>query len=151
MKDSTFNTYYKQTTHFEITNPNPRWAKQKGYIWDTGDCCIRALANSIGAEWIDAFDYLSAKARRDFSVPNDTHGFRQWLVEGGSKWTAVKAQRGSKRMTVLDFAEEHPIGHYVVTIANHETAVVDGVIRDAWNCGKKCIYGYHDMTDFRIA
>ena len=150
METNKFMKYYSATPHFQIVNPNPRWKEKKGFTWDTGDCCIRALANAIGCSWLEAYDYLSAKARAEYSVPNDGRGFRRWLIEGGGVWTACKAVAGKKRMTVLSFAEQHPTGRYVVTIANHETACVDGVILDAWNCGHKCVVGYIDMSDFKL-
>jgi hypothetical protein len=99
---------------------------------------------------VDAFDYLTAKARAEFNVPNDGPGFRRWLIEGGAEWNHCKAEKGKKRMTVLDFAKAHPTGRYVVSIANHEAACVDGVILDAWNCGHKCIVGYFDMANFKL-
>ena len=150
MKDARFNKYYKSTAHFEITNPNQRWKEQRGFVWHTGDCCIRALANSIGCEWIDAFDYLAVRARRDLAIMNDGLFFRQWLTEGGAVWTPETPRTGHKRMTVLQFAEKHPTGRYIVRVSHHEAAVVDGVIRDAWNCGDCCIFGYLDMSKFRL-
>lgn len=149
MDKKRFVKYYAPSAHFKLTNPNPRWANMKGMVWHTGDCCIRALALSTDSEWIKAYDYLSNKARRDYSVPNDGPDFRKWLIEGGATWIACKAEKGKKRMTALQFAESHPQGRYVLTLANHECACVDGIIQDAWNCGEKCVVGYFNMTDFK--
>ena len=150
MDTKKFEKYYQSTEHFRIENPNPRWKEKRGFRWDTGDCCIRALANAIGCTWLEAFDYLTAKARAEYSVLNDMHGFRRWLIEGGGIWYAYKAEKGKKRITVLDFAKSHPKGRFVIKIANHETACVDGVILDAWNCGSKCVVGDIDMKDFKL-
>ena len=150
MDDKRFNDYYKSGPHFRIENPNPRWEEKRGFVWDTADCVIRALANSISCSWLDAFDYLTAKARAEFSVLNDGCGFRRWLIEGGAIWNHCKAIKGKKRMTALEFAESHPNGRYVLQVANHETACVDGVILDAWNCGKKSLVGYFDMSNFKL-
>lgn len=150
MDNEKFIKFYKSGPHFRIENPNPDWAEKRGFKWDRGDCVIRALANAISCSWLAAFDYLTAKARRDFNVPNDGPGFRRWLVEDGATWTHCKAEKGKKRMTVLEFAESHPIGRYVVCVASHETACVDGVILDAWNCGGDCVVGYLDMSNFRL-
>lgn len=150
MNDVRFNKYYKSGPHFRIENPNPEWAKKRGFVWDRGDCVIRALANAISCSWVESFDYLTAKARRDFNVPNDGPGFRRWIQEDGAVWTHCKAEKGKKRMTALQFAETHPTGRYVLSVANHETACVDGVILDAWNCGGKCVVGYFDMSAFKL-
>ena len=148
MDTETFKKYYQSGPHFRIENPNPAWALKRGIVWDRSDCTVRALANSISCSWVDAFDYLVAKARRDYNVPNDGPGFRNWLVESGAEWHHCKAEKGKKRMTVLEFAESHPKGQYVVSIANHETACVDGVILDSFNCGSSAVVGYFDMANF---
>ena len=150
MNDERFNKYYKSGPHFRIENPNPEWAKKRGFVWDRGDCVIRALANAISCSWVEAFDYLCAKARADYNVPTDGPGFRRWIQEDGAVWNHCKAEKGKKRMTALQFAETHPTGRYVLSVANHETACVDGVILDAWNCGGKCVVGYFDMSAFKL-
>ena len=151
MDDKKFTKYYKSGPHFRIENPNPRWAEKRGFKWDTADCAIRALANSNSCSWLDAYDYLSKKARAEYSVPNDGPGFRRWLKDGGAAWTHCPAVKGKPRMTVEQFAKTHPTGRYVVTIASHETACVDGVILDAWNCGEKAVVGYFDMSGFSLS
>ena len=150
MDKAKFAKYFQSGGNFWLTNPNPRAQGRRAIVWDTGDCCIRALANAVSCSWLDAYDYLSTRARRDFSVPNDSKGFRKWLIEGGGKWTYCPAVKGKTRMTVLDFAKAHPIGRYVVKIANHEVAVVDGTILDAWNCGEHAVVGYIDMANFKL-
>lgn len=150
METKRFVKYYQSNPHFRIENPNPRWEKQRGMIWKTGDCCVRALANAIGCSWLDAFDYLTAKARRDYAVVNDGVFFRNWLIEDGAIWHHCKAEKGKKRMTVLEFAEQHPVGRYVLKVANHECGCVDGVVLDAWNPGAMAVVGYLDMTSFNL-
>lgn len=150
MNDVRFNKFYKSGPHFRIENQNPEWEKKRGFVWDRGDCVIRALANAISCSWVESFDYLTDKARRDFNVPNDGPGFRRWIQEDGAVWTHCKVEKGKKRMTALQFAETHPTGRYVLSVANHETACVDGVILDAWNCGGKAVVGYFDMSNFKL-
>lgn len=150
MDTKRFQKYYQSGPNFRIENPNPCWAEKRGFKWDRGDCVIRALANAISCSWLEAFDYLTAKARRDFNVPNDKGGSRKWYIEGGAVWTPCKAEKGKKRMTVEQFAKMHPTGRYVVMIASHQTACVDGVILDAWNCGESAVVGYLDMANFKL-
>ena len=150
MTNETIKRYYMDGPHFINANPNPMAEGRKGWKWDRADCTIRALALAASCSWLEAFDYLATKARRDFNVPNDGPGFRKWLIEGGAKWTACKAEKGKKRMTVEGFARTHTTGHYVLTVAHHETACVDGVIMDVWNCGDSCMVGYFDMSEFKL-
>jgi len=149
MNKETYQKYYQSGEgHFWLTNPNPRAKATKR--WDCGDCCIRALANAMSCSWVEAFDWLTERARRDYSVVNDAQDFRRWLIQGGAVWKNCPAEKGKARMKVRDFAEKHPEGRYVITIANHETAVVNGQILDAWNCGESAVVGYLNMADFKL-
>ena len=40
-----------------------------------------------------------------------------------------------ENMTVKEFADEHPFGIYLIRIENHLTVIIDGKLRDTWNCG----------------
>ena len=83
-------------------------------------------------------------------MPNDGKKFRAWLIEGGAKWTFCKAEMGKPRMTVREFAESHPKGRYVISIASHETACVDGGVLDAWNPAGSAVVGFFDMEGFKL-
>ncbi len=150
MDDKRFKAHYQHNEYFEICNPNPLWKDMRGMIWNKPDCVIRALANAVGLEWVDAFDYLVRKARRDFTTISDGTLLRKWLEEDGAKWTACKAVKGKKRMTAKDFAKSHHEGRYILRLANHECACVNGVLLDSWNCGEKVVFGFLDMADFDI-
>lgn len=150
MKTAVFNKYYSNTQNFKYTNPNPTAAKKRTMKWDKGDCVIRALALSTSISWLDAYDYLSERGRRDYATPNDSLLSKKWFVEGGGVWTACKAEKGKKRMTGLDFAKSHPDGRYILCMAHHDCACVDGEILDVWNCGDKAISGYIDMSNFNV-
>lgn len=150
MDTTKFNRYYKCTETFEYHNENPQGASKKGYVWDRSDCVIRAVGKASGYGWLKAFDYLTIKARRDFNVVNDGTALRRWLQEDGGVWTACKAERGKERLTAEKFAETHKTGRFVLSLANHEVACVDGKLYDVWNCGECCVYGYIDLKNFKI-
>lgn len=150
MDTSTFERWYKCTATFEYFNANPLGAKKRGYQWDRGDCAVRALAKAADISWLNAYDYLNERARRDYNVLNDTTAYRGWIEEGGAQWVAVKAEKGKERMTAEDFCKSHPKGRYILHLASHETAVVDGKIYDVWNCGERCVYGYLVMAKFAL-
>ena len=150
MKKERFDKYYANTEHFKLTNPNPRWKDKKGYVWDTGDCTIRAFANSIGISWIEAFEFLTERGRRDFATPNDMHYFRKWLVENGAEWHFLKPKKGESRITCEEFAKTHPTGRFVINVNGHDTSCVDGVLLDTWNPSRHYVYGYLDMENFKL-
>jgi len=150
METKRFLKYYQSKEHFRIENPHPAWKTKRSFRWDRQDCVIRALANAMSISWLEAYDYLVAKGRKDLYVPNDSNGFRKWIAEDGGAWVACRAEKGKKRMTALAFAETHPEGRFVLYVANHFTACVDGVILDAWNCGDKAVVGYFDLQGFKM-
>ena len=150
MNKERFQRCYQSTPHFRIENPNPRWADMRGFAWDTPDCVIRALANATGCSWLEAFDYLTPRARKEYTVLNDGVRFRKWAQDSGAVWTACKIEKKKVRMTAEEFAETHPTGRYILRLSHHEAACVDGVILDAWNCGRYCVYGYLDMANFKL-
>lgn len=150
MDTKTFKKWYESTPTFTYYNANPMGATKRTFRWDRGDCSIRALAKGANITWLEAFDFYYSKAREEFNAMNDGHGIRRWLVANGANWIAVKAERGKARMTAEEFALTHLKGNYVVEIANHLTAVVDGKIYDTWNCGCKCVVGYYEMENFHI-
>lgn len=42
-------------------------------------------------------------------------------------------------------ADELPVGRIIVAVSKHYAAVVDGVLRDTFDCsreGTRCVYGY---------
>lgn len=150
MNTETLLKYYAPNNIFRIANPNPAAAGKRGVRWDRDDCAIRALCNSTGCSWLESFDWLTARARRDYNVLNDAGGVRKWLTEAGCPWTPCKAVKGHKRMTCLDFANNHPKGRYFLRVANHFTACVDGVLLDTWNPFEYAVVGYFDMANFDI-
>ena len=38
------------------------------------------------------------------------------------------------------FCRKYPKGKYLLRMAGHVTACVDGVIYDTWDCSGKCVY-----------
>lgn len=150
MTNEKFMRFYNPTDTFQYMNPNPDAKNKKTMVWDRGDCVIRAIALSIGCSWLEAFDFTVEKGRRDYCNQNDGRYLRKWLLENGATWMAVKAEKGKKRMTATDFARTHKEGHFIISLASHECACVDGKILDTWNCGEKCVVGYYDMSNFKL-
>ena len=150
MNDKRFQRFYQSGPHFRIENPHPAWAKMRGFVWNRQDCVIRSLANAMSISWLEAYDYLVAKGRKDLYTPTDSDGFRKWITEDGGEWVACKAVKGKKRMTAMQFAETHPEGRFVVYIAGHFTSCVNGVLLDSWNCGESAVVGYFDLKNFKM-
>lgn len=130
------------TEYFRYSNPNPAGAGKNTRVWNRGDCAVRAIAHCMDKTWLEAFDDLTRYARSKYYVLNDKAILKDYLISSGYTWVGLKPEKGQKRMTVEDFALSHRKGWYFVQVANHATAVIDGVILDTWNCGFNAVVGY---------
>lgn len=136
--------YYKDTEYFCQYNNNPSY--KDGKRWQKSDCVIRAFAEAASISWLEAFGLLCKRARETYDVPNSDSNYPHVLEDFGFVRKSVKVQSGKKRMTLEDFCKSHKKGRYCVKVANHLTAVVDGVCYDQWNPANKCVYVYYELT-----
>lgn len=99
---------------------------------NVGDCAIRAVAKATGQTWIQAYMALYV------------HGLQLAdLANSDAVWTSYLRDKGFTRgvipdtcpdcYTVADFAEDHPVGTFVLGTGSHAVAVIDGTIYDAWD------------------
>lgn len=134
----------KYSRRFQYYQPNKLDLKD-----EYGDCTVRALSKALDVSWLEAFDAMIPICREEqttniFSVPAKK---RATLLERlGFTYTGVSNKKGTKRPTVDTFAKEHPSGRYIVNLANHEVAVVDGKYFDTWDCGGCSVYGYYERV-----
>lgn len=133
---------YKNTEHFTLYNPNPTEGKKA----KKGDCVIRAFAIASDKTWLEAFDILTENARKTYNVPNDNQNYKEVFAQQGYVSTPVKVVKGKKRMTVLDFCKKNSKGRFILRVANHLTAVVDGIVYDSWNTEECCVYKYWTIS-----
>ena len=115
-----------------------------------GDCTIRALSKALNCTWVEAFDLTIPICRREqvtnlFNAPSAIE--RTFLAELGFIYHGVSNKKGSRRPTVDEFAKAHPTGTYILNVANHEVACVDGNYYDTWDSGKKSLYGYYERVN----
>lgn len=122
--------------------PNKKDLKDK-----YGDCTIRALSKALGVSWLEAFDLTIPFCRRE-QVPNIFNGDlalrKKIMAEIGFDYHGITNKKGSRRPTVDSFAKDHSEGAYILNLANHEVAVVDGKFYDTWDSGDCCVYGYFE-------
>ena len=135
----------KHSKRFQYYQPNKLDLKDK-----YGDCQIRSLSKALDVTWLEAFDLIMPLCRRYqvpciFDLPNKIE--QEAMKELGFEYQGVSNKRGTKRPTVDVFAKEHPTGTYIVNVANHEVAVVDGIYYDTWDSGDCSMYGYYERGE----
>lgn len=134
--------YYKPTEWFVPSQPNPTEKIGHG---KKADCVIRAFAHVMSVTWIEAYIALCKIGEQIYSVPNDPLTIQAYCERKGYKRETYKAVKGQKRMTAEQFAQAHPKGKYIVNIANHTTACINGKIYDSWNCGNSIVYSSYEI------
>lgn len=122
---------------YSYYNPNPIKNNR------VGDCVVRAISKALDMSWEDVYIELTIQGY----MMGD-------LISSNGVWDAYLKNKGFIREIVpfecpdcyglLEFANEHPEGTYVVGTGSHAICVQDGVIYDAWNSSNEVpIYFYY--------
>lgn len=123
--------------------PNDKDLKDK-----VGDCQVRALCKALNLSWLEAFD-LTIPICRELQTYGifdcDLKRTKEAMKTLGFEYTGISNKKGSKRPTVLSFAQSHPHGRFILSVAGHVVACVDGRYYDTWDCGHKSLYGYYEL------
>jgi hypothetical protein len=97
---------------------------------ERNDCVSRAISLASGLK----FSTIRKKLRNtaslldcEISLCPTCYGFLIQEVLGGTP-------KNCEGMTVGEFANNHPIGTYLIRISGHLTCVIDCVCYDIWNC-----------------
>lgn len=130
---------------FDFYNPNPLYEKDKSN--HRGDCVIRAICAATKLDWYYVYDLLCAKGRELCDFGDRISVLQAAMPELGFNWTPIERLKRKKAMTVQDFIREYPSGTYILRLAHHLTAVVDGVCYDTWFPQSKTLYGYWSKID----
>lgn len=130
---------------FKYYQPNDKDIKD-----NYGDCTIRALSKALNITWLEAFDLMIPLCREYqvsniFNAPSKVQ--REIVERLGFKYKGISNKRGTKRPTVDSFAKEHPEGVYILNVAHHEVACVNGNYYDTWDSGRCSLYGYYELID----
>lgn len=111
-----------------------------------GDCSIRALSKVFDMSWIDTYKLIIPyELKYQCPFPCMTLKlYKEVFKDLGFKYQGISNKKGSKRPTVKQFAKEHKKGTYILSLACHLVAVVDGDWYDTWRSDDKCLYGYYE-------
>lgn len=135
-----------RSTRFVYYQPNNKDLKD-----NYGDCTIRALSKVLDCTWLEAFDKAIPYCRKYqcasiFSLPLKYE--KEIFDELGFDYHGISNAKGTTRPTVNEFVHEHSVGTYILNVANHEVACVDGKYYDTWDCGWCKLYGYFEKRRY---
>lgn len=124
--------------------------REAGFRGACGDCVVRAIAvvtQHNYAEIYRAIALINSKGRRGVkSARNGTRTrtawFERYMGALGFKWTPTMRIGGGCTVHLHD--GELPMGRLVVRLSKHVTAVIDGVIHDAFDPQREATVGEPD-------
>lgn len=106
-----------------------------------GDCVKRAITVTENRDYNDVKIDLN-RLKRELGAKNfnDNIVWKTYVERNGYTKLSFPAVKGEPRMNGHRFAEAYPKGSYILRMAGHLSACVDGVIYDTWDCREKCVY-----------
>lgn len=106
-------------------------ANSKGRF--VNDCVVRAISVAEREPWDKCYDELSDLAQEEGTLLDDVN-----FVEGYLDSRYERVPHYSK--SVGEFAEEFPVGVFLVTMPNHITVIIDGVVYDIVDCRNRTMW-----------
>ena len=98
------------------------------------DCVIRAISTAEDKSWGETYDDLSRIAKKNGILLDDVN-FVDPLLD--YRYDRVETYQGE---TVGDFAERCFVGTYLVTMPNHITTIIDGIVYDTFDCRNRPLW-----------
>ena len=119
-------------TMFKEYNAHPKGIK-------TTDCVVRAISTATTIDYLEVRRELNKKKKElGYSSYKDTQFLYVYLRDYPR--LIFKPVKGEPRIKGTDFTELHPIGTYILKMAGHITACIDGIIYDTWDCSYRSVY-----------
>lgn len=111
------------------------------------DCVKRSIALLTGKSYHDvSLELNRLKATTGATKFNDNANWETYVARLGWPRTSYKAVAGQLRMNGERFCLSHPRGKFLLRMAHHLTAVIDGKIYDTWDCSGKCVYASYEVN-----
>ena len=138
-----------------------RYNKQDGgrsqyFKGKTGDCVIRSISIALSQDYMETYNDLFDLAKSIGYLPNDTKVYKKYLKSKGWVQNKCKYKPNSKRRYTLNewamlssrsMPEERMPLRCLISTSGHLTAVVDGILRDSWDCSDWCAGVYYTPTE----
>ena len=123
------------TDTFKWYNANPKHNL-------TSDCVIRAISKATNKDWYETYDALYHIGVKLGEIAESDETYPEYLENEGFVRMKQPKKASGKKYTADEFAKNHKQGTYVLRLAHHLVACVDGVLYDTWNCGFKTVGNY---------
>ena len=102
------------------------------YNKHVGDCVIRAIANTMEADWVDVYDDITRLGKILKDMPSSNHVWGIYLKNNGYRKHIIP-NTCPDCYSVKDFCKDNPVGTFVLGFGGHVATVKNGKIYDSWN------------------
>lgn len=115
---------------YRYYNANPLGRK-------VNDCTIRAIALATGESWDSTYNYLSDYAQQEAVMMDNVMYIDKFLDKNFEK---IYTNEKGYNMTVDDVSKRWYKGTYLITMKNHITCCIDGIIYDTFNPSDRLVW-----------
>lgn len=107
-----------------------------------GDCVVRSIAIALDQSYRQTLTELCELSVKYGGVPNDKQTYEAYLFDRG--WIKNKPPRNPYGRKIR-LAQWRPLKRTmaIVHTSGHLTAVVNGTVRDNWDCREWCMNSYY--------
>ena len=117
-------------------NPNPKHGK-------VVDCTIRAICAVTGKSWDVVYAEACLEGFLEKNMPSANSVWKSYLRRLGYG-RAIIPDECPDCYTVGDFADDHPVGRFVLGTGSHAVAVIDGRVFDLFDSRSEVpVYFYY--------
>ena len=125
---------------YKFLNVHPKGLKVE-------DCVKRAITLVAQMDYMEVQRelnrYKKITGAREYNTDYNPHKYCENVLK--MKKLSFPAETGKCRMNGTLFCVMYPKGRYILNMAHHWTACIDGVIYDTWDCSEKCVYTAYEM------
>lgn len=115
---------------YRYYNANPLGRK-------VNDCTVRAIALATGESWDSTYNYLSDYAQQEAVMMDNVVYIDKFLDKNFEK---IYTNEKGYNMTVDDVSKCWYKGTYLITMKNHITCCIDGIIYDTFNPSDRLVW-----------
>lgn len=101
------------------------------------DCTVRAISLATDQSWDATYNYLSDYAQQEAVMMDDVKYIDKFLDKNFEK---IYTNEKGYNMTVDDVSKRWYKGTYLITMKNHITCCIDGIIYDTFNPSDRLVW-----------
>ena len=112
----------------------------------TGDCVIRAIGIATNKSWDDVYLDIALEGFVMKEMPSDNDVWASYLKKEAFKRYIIP-DSCPDCYTISDFANDNPVGKFILATGSHVVPLIDGNYIDTWDSGQETVVYYFEKED----